>query len=391
MNLTKKLKLTAAKVKALSEPGRYHDGHGLMLVIQPGGSKSWIQRLVIQGKRRDFGLGGYPLVMLAEARDKAFANRRIARAGGDPRHQSGSPTFAECARKVHVLHSPAISNERYRKQWIDELDRYAFPTIGTMPVDQIAMRNVMDVIEPIWHSKPKLAKQLRQRIEKVFDWIIVQGHRPDNPAGVALKAALPVQGSNGKHHDAIPHAEVGKAIEAIRAGDRMNVIKMACEFVILTAGRSGEIREARWEEIDLESRTWTVPKERMKTEKTMKKDHVVPLSDRAIEILEQAREIRKAPVNERSGLVFPNRGKALSDSALLRTLKEVRQDATIHGFRSSFRTWCQDTEVQWEVGEACIAHNVGKNTEQAYARSNYFEPRVKVMQDWADYLKQDRP
>ena len=386
MNLTNKPKLSAAKVRTIAKPGRYHDGHGLMLVVQRSGSRQWIQRIVIDGKRRDIGLGGYPLVTLAEAREKAFANRRVARSGGNPLRQSGCPTFAEASRKVHTIHAPALRNAKYRQQWIDELERHAFPILANLPVDAITMRHVMSVIEPIWHSKPKLSKQLRQRIEKIMDWVIVEGHRNDNPAGVALKAALPANGNGcNNHHEALPHGEVGKAIDAIRGCDKPGIAKLACEFLILTAARSSEVREAQWSEIDLEARTWTVPAERMKANR----EHRVPLSDRAIEILNQARE--HVSIGKRTGLIFAQRGKVLSESTFLRMIKDCGYKVTAHGFRSSFRDWCSEcTDVSREVAEAALAHTIRNQVEAAYARSDLFDKRAKLMQQWADYVNPER-
>ena len=386
MNLTHKPKLSAAKVRTIAKPGRYQDGNGLMLFVQSSGSRQWVQRIVIDGKRRDIGLGGYPLVTLAEARAKAFGNRRVARSGGNPIRQSGCPTFAEAARKVHAIHSPALRNAKYRQQWIDELERHAFPVLADLPVDAITMRHVMSVIEPIWHSKPKLAKQLRQRIEKIFDWIIVQGHRNDNPAGVALKAALPANGNGcANHHDALPHGEVAEAIKAVRDCDKPGIAKLAFEFLVLTATRSKEAREAQWSEIDLDSRTWTIQASRMKAGR----EHRVPLSDRAIKILEQARD--HVSTGKHTGLIFAHRGKVLGESTFLRMIKDCGFKVTAHGFRSSFRDWCSEcTSTSREVAEAALAHTIKNQTEAAYARSDLFDKRAKLMQQWADYCNPER-
>ena len=183
-------KLTAAKVETLPS-GRHIDAHGLMLVVQRSGSRSWIQRITIQGVRRDMGLGGFPMVTLQEARDMAIENRRIARCGGDPRQsQSTAPTFAEAARIGHGIQAPTISNERYRRQWIAQIEQYAFPFLGSLAVDAITMQACYAVIEPIWLTKPKTARELRQRIERVFDWVKVQGYRADNPANSGLQGSI---------------------------------------------------------------------------------------------------------------------------------------------------------------------------------------------------------
>ena len=195
MNVTHKPKLTAAMIRS-AKPGRHQDGNGLMLNVKPSGSRQWIQRIVIQGKRVDIGLGGFPLVTLAEAREQAFQNRRIARAGGDPRvKQSVAPTFADATRKVHAIHAPAIKNATDRAKWINEVINHAFPTLGNRPVDQITTSEVMAVILPLWHDKPTVAQRVKQRISLVMQWAIVEGYRNDNPAGDALKAVLPRNGN----------------------------------------------------------------------------------------------------------------------------------------------------------------------------------------------------
>ena len=210
-------KLTAKGVEH-AKPGRHIDGQGLMLVVQRSGSRSWIQRLIIQGKRRDMGLGGFPLVSLSEARDMALANRKIARSGGDPRSQSAStavPTFAEATRTVHAIHAPSWRSDKQRQQWIDEVSRIVWPAVGHLPVDAITTAQLTDVFKPIWLTKPVIANRVRQRTEKIMDWSVSQGHRPDNPANAPLKANLPKQ-PKGEHHRAVPHTEVSGAIAAVQ-------------------------------------------------------------------------------------------------------------------------------------------------------------------------------
>ena len=368
-----KLKLTDHQVRT-AKPGRYQDGNGLTLLVKPSGSRSWCQRIVIQGTRRDMGLGAYPLVTLQEARKQAFENRRIARSGGDPRkRQSTVPTFAEAAREVHDLHGPAITNERYRRQWLSELERHAFPILGSLRVDAITTPVCLAVLSPIWHSNPKLARQLRQRIERIMDWVIAHEYRQDNPANSALKAALPAQNGNGKHHDAMPYQDVPGAIRVIRESNKP--ARLAVEFAILTAARAGEVRGATWSEIDLDARTWTIPAARMKA----RRDHRVPLSARAIEIL-------RATGSNRSELVFRHRNKPLSDTIMLRLIKDCGFDVTLHGFRSSFRDWCSEkTDVPREVAETALAHIVRNAVEAAYARSDLFDRRIPLMDEWAAF------
>ena len=370
-------KLTAAKIKTLPA-GRHGDGQGLMLVVQRSGSRSWIQRIMIQGVRRDIGLGGFPMVTLAQARDMAIENRMVARRGGDPRQsQSAAPTFEDAARKVHEVQSAAISNERYRKQWIKQLEDHAFPVLGTLPVDAITMQACYAVILPIWQSKPKTARELRQRIEKVFDWVRVQGYRADNPANSGLKAALPPQNASVQRMASMPYRDVPAAIPVIRESDHPANVKLAIEFLILTAARLEMVAGASWNEIDLDARTWTIPAKRMKIKNGG--DFRIPLSNRAIEILE-------ATGKNRTGLVFPVRGRKMAEGRMLEAFKTCGFEYTLHGFRSTARVWCQENGKRDDVAEMMLAHGKRNAVEAAYARSDLFNERVIVMQQWDDYL-----
>ena len=375
-NIHWKPKLTEKQVRTLPA-GRYTDGQGLMLFVQPSGSRQWVQRIVIRGKRVDIGLGGYPLVSMTEAREQAFENRRIARKGGDPRvKQEPVPTFAEAARMVHEQHANH-KNERDRARWLTEIANHVFPTIGNHPIDQITTNDMLNVFEPIWNTTPTVAKRVRQRVSLIFQWSIVKNFRNDDPA-FAISAFLGKgNGHVVKHHESVKHGEVADAIAKIRASKQSASVRLAFEFLILTAVRSNEVRHAEWKEIDLEARTWTIPDEKIK----MGKEHRVPLSDRAMEILEQAREIKT------NGVVFANRaGNAIDEKKLADTARKLALGGTPHGFRSSFRTWCQDTGVPNDVSEAALAHKEENQVKQAYGRSDFFDARVKVMDDWANYL-----
>ena len=382
MSNLKPNQLTATFVRDVAKPGKYIDGNGLMLYVRVTGknqriSRQWVQRIFIQGVRRELGLGGYPLVTLKQARERAFENRSIARRGGDPRQsQSAAPTFAEAARIVHEIQAPSISNDRYRRQWLAQLEQYAFPILGSLPVDAITMQVCYAVIKPIWLSKPKTARELRQRIEKVFDWVKVQGYRLDNPANSGLKAALPPQNATVKRMASMPYRDVPLAVKAIRESDTTANVRLAVEFLILTAARAEMVRSAHWSEIDLESRTWTIPASRMKARQAFR----VPLSDRAIEIL-------RATGRNRTGLVFPVRRKAMAEGTMLRALKECGfGDFTIHGFRSTVRVWCQETGVRDDVAEMMLAHGKTNAVEAAYARSELFDERRGLMDEWARYV-----
>ena len=259
-------KLTAAFVRNVREPGLYWDEHGLVLRVKPSGYKQWIQRLFIHGKRRELGLGPFRLVTLAEARDAALANRKVARAGGDPRKKQGRsvPTFERAAAKVFAVHRPNWT-DRHAGQWMSTLRMYAFPEIGRKRVDHVSPADVMGVLLPIWNDKHQTAKRVRQRISTVMKWAIAQGYRVDNPAGDAIGAALPRPPRVQKHYKALPYGEVAGAIEAVLGSEARVTVKLGFEFLVLTASRSGEVRGARWAEIDVEGGEWTIPAERMKS------------------------------------------------------------------------------------------------------------------------------
>lgn len=372
--------LTAAFVRTVQRPGKYGDQHGLILRVLPSGSKQWIWRGTVQGRRVDLGLGGYPYTSLREARQAAFDHRKLARAGGDPRALKRSvPTFAEAAEKVIAIHRASWRpGSKSENQWRASLRDYAMPRLGSKRVDQISTADVMAVLLPIWNTKAETARRLRQRIGAVMKWSIAQGHRPDNPAGEAIGAALPKNTGQRQHFRALPHGEVGPALEKVRVSEAWIGTKLALEFLVLTAGRSGEVREARWDEIDLESSTWTVPARRMKAGR----QHRVPLSARALELLDEARGIQDG-----SGLVFPSiNGRALSQSTLSKLLREIGVQSVPHGFRTSFRVWCGETGVPREVAEAALAHVVRDKVEAAYARGDLLERRRQVMEEWSHYV-----
>ena len=372
--------LTAAFVRSVHEPGLYWDEHGLVLRVKPSGYKQWIQRLFIHGKRRELGLGPVRLVTLAEARDAALANRKVARAGGDPRatRRRSVPTFERAAAKVFAMHRTSWS-AKHAAQWASTLRMYAHPRIGGKRVDRITSADVMGVLMPIWSAKHTTAKRVRERIGTVMKWAIAQGYRVDNPAGEAIRAALPRPGHVQKHLKALPYGEVAGAIDAIRRSGAGASVKLGLEFLALTACRSGEVRGARWGEIDVAGGVWTIPAERMKG----RRGHRVPLSGRAREILAEAKA--QAP---RSELVFPSaRGVQLRALHFSDLFRELGIGAVPHGFRSSFRDWAAErTDAPHAVMEAALAHVVRNQVEAAYARSDLFERRRVLMEQWAGYL-----
>ena len=377
-----KQKLTDRFVKNAS-PGFYRDAGcpTLNLRVLPFGARSWVQRLTVHGRERAMGLGGYPVVSLAEARDKALENRRLARAGGDPTalgRRKAVPTFEVACGKVIAFHADGWKDSgKSAAQWRASLRDYAMPQLGDMPVSAIEPRHVIACLLPIWNEKRETARRVRQRISAVMKWAVAEGYRTDDPAGEVLTAALPKNGTTRKHHRALPHAQVGEALAQVRASEAWPATKLALEFTVLTASRSGEVRGARWEEIDWDAEVWTVPADRMKA----KKSHRVPLSGRALEILREAESLRDG-----SGLVFASvNGKALSDSTMSKLLREQRVGCVVHGFRSSFRDWCAETSVDRAAAEAALAHVV-KGVEGAYFRSDMLNARRELMQDWAEYI-----
>lgn len=386
MHLTRRPEktLTAQAVKAATAPGKYFDGQGLYLRVDANGSRFWVQRITIRGKRCELGLGAPSLVSLADARAKALENRKLARLGGDPmqakREAKAILTFEEAARKVHSLHKPTWKNEKHAAQFLATLETYTFPKMGRLKVQDVTTADVLGVLMPIWTTIPETARRVRQRIGTVMKWAIAQGWRQDNPAENISKA-LPKVSKAPEHRKALPYAEVASCIEAVKASGAGVSTKLALEFLVLTAARSGEVREARWSEINVAAQVWEIPAERMK----MKRPHRVPLSPRAVTILAQAKAL-----DDGSGLVFPGTktGRALSDMTLSKLVKEQGFAADVHGFRTSFRTWAQErTSYPREVAEAALAHLTGDSVERAYARSDVFEKRRRMMGAWASYLR----
>ncbi len=374
-------KRTAAWVRSVTKPGKYSDLHGLMLRVQPSGSKQWIWRGTVAGRRRDLGLGGYPYVTLAEARARAFEYRKTARAGNDPTrlYSEGIPTFTAAAEAVIALHAgkwkPGGKSEG---QWRSSLTTYATPVIGTKGVDEITTADVMACLAPIWTTKAETAKRVRQRISAIMKWAIAEGHRTDNPAGDAVVAALPRQNGGKNHHRALPHRGVGDALVKVRESGYSPMVRLAFEFLVLTAARSAEVRGAVWSEISLEEATWTIPAGRMKAAR----EHRVPLSDPAVEVLSQARRH-----SDGSNWVFPaESGGEIPSWVLTKLPVRLKLDGTLHGMRSSFRDWCGEKGVARELAEACLAHRIGSAAEQAYARSDLLRRRRVIMKDWAWYV-----
>ena len=379
-------RLTATRIRSLKTPGMHGDGGGLYLKVSRAGARSWIQRVTVAGRRRDLGLGRFPDVGLAQAREAAARNRSLIASGGDPlaeKRRAAIPTFREAAQRTFEANKPRWRNGKHTATWWQSLERHAFPILGDMPVDQIGRDEVLRVLSPIWGVRMETARRVRQRIRSVLRWAMAHGHVDHNVAGESIDGALPPMPKVKNHLRALPYAEVGELIEAVQQSQASLAAKWCLEFLILTAARSGEARGARWSEIDVDAGTWVIPAARMKANA----EHRVPLSSRVLAILKEARTI-----DDGSGLVFPSPtrpGKPMSDmtlTTLLRRLK-VADRATVHGFRSAFRDWSAEcTHAPHAVMELSLAHAVGNAVEAAYARSDLFDRRRALMDQWAAYL-----
>ena len=382
-------KLSATGAKSLTKPGRYGDGDGLYLNVSSSGTKSWVQRIVVDGRRRDIGLGSFSTVGLARARSLAHDNRVAVAEGRDPvaekresaqRRAPAIPTFAQAAACVIELRRPTWSNAKHVAQWESTLATYAYPMIGHMAVDAITSADLMNVLTPIWTCKAETASRVRQRMETIMDWAVAQGYRQDNPAGHSLLRGLPKTQRLKEHHQALPYAQAPRAVIQVRESNASIWTKLAFEYLVLTAARSGEVRWADWAEVDWESATWEIPAARMKA----RRPHRIPLSRRTMEILGQALEM-----GDGQGLIFPGMrsGRPASEMVFTALLRRLGIPAVPHGFRTSFRNWVAEcTPTPWAVAEAALAHNVGNSTEAAYMRSDLFDQRRALMDAWAGYI-----
>ena len=384
MGMKRPTSLSATFVKTVKRPGRYGEGrggHGLSLLVKPTTmegrlSKTWAQRIRINRIITTLGLGSYPAVTLAEARKRALKNRRAIEEGRNPQGDK-TPTFAEAAEKVIRLHAAKWKpGGKSEVQWRASLSNYVYPTIGNKRVDEITSADVMRCLAPIWHTKAVTARRVRQRLRAVMNWCVAQNHRLDDPTAT-IPAALGNNAQPHQHMRSLHHSKVAGAIENIERSDTHWATIAAFKFLTLTATRSGDVRLAQWNEIDLETATWTIPAERMKSAR----EHRVPLSQPAFTVLDQARRI-----TDGAGLIFPSsRGQALSDFAMSKLCRQRNIGCVPHGMRSSFRDWCSESGVPREVAEQALAHTV-KGVEGAYARSDLLELRRPIMEKWGRYL-----
>lgn len=390
-------RLTDKIVRNIDAPGYHADGGGLYLQVSKSGSKSWVYRFTLKRRTRDMGLGSALFVNLTEARAKAAEYRMLVTKGIDPIEHAkagpaetdepespkpacpAGPTFREFAEQYIEARADTWRSAKHADQWSATLKLYAYPVIGSMTLDEIDTPDVLRILEPIWNEKSETASRVRGRIERILAAASVRGLRPaTNPAAWVghLREALPPK-RKAVAFAALPYSEVPAFLEQLRKREAVGA--RCLEFTIVTAARSGEARGASWDEMDTEARTWTVPAERMKAGRP----HVVPLSDRAVEILETMKPMRDLAV----GVVFPGlKGTGLSDMTLSKLVRTMGYDVTVHGFRASFKTWGEEeTEHPNVVIEAALAHIVGDKSERSYMRGDWLSKRRALMDDWAAY------
>lgn len=377
-------KLTAREVAKATKPGVYGDGGGLALRVGRSGTKAWVFRYQKANRAHELGLGSVQLVSLAEARAKAIQQRRLILDGIDPAQRrkaaaqrAAVPTFQKVAEAYIEAHAPGWRNAKHSAQWTSTLATYVHPAFGTKSVADVALDDVLAVLKPIWTTKPETASRVRGRMEVVLNYATAQGWRAGpNPARWKghLDNLLPAKTKVRRvvHHPAVPWREIAGVMAGL--APRGGMAALCLRFLILVVARSGEARGARWSEVDMLQKVWTVPGARMKAAR----DHRVPLSDAALAVLAEVEPLRRGA----DDLVFPGQsaGRPLSDAALS---KLMPPSTTVHGCRSSFRDWASETGQRRELAETALAHVVKDETEAAYARSDLLEPRRALMEAWA--------
>ena len=380
-------RLTSRFCKDTNAPGRYGDGrggYGLSLLVRetPNGkiSKAWAQRLRFDGQPFNIGLGNFPLVSLAKAREVAFQNAQQVKNGIDVRESKKQrrmmPTFASAAESTLKHHSAGWTGGKTEKNYRAQLERYILPTIGKDRIDRITTPDLVAVLSPIWNESAATAKKVRNLLNMTFIWAKGMGYISVNPAD-NLGDVMGKQ-QQVKHHDACPWRDVPAAVRAFRETKAADYSKLAFEFIVLTASRLTEVRAARWDEIDWTAATWTIPAERMKN----RQPHRVPLSSAAMDVLHGAYALTGGV-----GLIFANSaGKPFSLATLVQTLRRNMAEYTVHGFRSSFRDWAADNAIDRELAEVSLAHKVGSAVEHSYWRSDIVERRREIMEAWGKHV-----
>lgn len=379
-------KITARQLKAISKPGRYHAGvPTLYLLVTDSGTRSWVQRLAINGQRTDLGLGSaFDVVNLTEAIDASFENRRLVYKGIDPRAEKRKkrmPTFREASVQTYKTLRPRWRSPKVAKNWEQQLERYVMPHIADTPIDKVSHEDVLRILVPIWSEKAETGRRIRRYIRSVMKWTMAHGFIQHDPAGESIDGALPRLPSVKENFRALDYRELPEALESIEASDSSLAVKLCFRWVAFTICRSGEARGALWSEIDLEKKEWKIPGSRMKGGRDWRQ----PLSSGAMEVLERAKVLC-----DESGLLFPSKGgRPLSDATLLKALKSVglHEKTTIHGLRAAWRVWASETtNAPRDVMELCLAHQIGDRTEAAYARSELWAKRARLLQQHSDFL-----
>jgi len=380
---------TVAEVNSMARsPGRHSVGDSLILCVGPSGAKSWVARVRdASGKRRDMGLGPFADLTLAEAREKARLLRKAGRDGlpiltRAERRQAirRVPTFKEAAEKVHEERKGVWSNGKHVEQWKTTLETYAYPKLGHLAVDRISAAQVIDALADVWHKRPETARRVRQRIMVVLNWAHAREYRTTQVSNDAVGQGLGPQPEGRGNFAALPYTAIADLVATLRAKETIG--NLALEFLILTAARSGEVRGASWGEFDLAAKLWTIPASRMKAGR----EHVVPLCDRALAIVERAGSVSS------SAVVFPGvRGKPMSDATMAKALREAgvtKEVGTVHGMRSAFRDWVsEETNFPGDVAEAALAHAIRNKVEAAYRRGSLLAKRREMMGAWAKYCE----
>ncbi len=385
---------------AAAKAGRHSDGGGLYLLVQPSGSKSWVLRVQQGGRRHDYGLGSAVLepvgvdipvfkrksLTLAQAREKARIGRELVRAGINPSvhwrvEDDSTPSFEEATREFHKQISKGWRNGKHGDQWITTLKTYAFPIIGALPVDKIEARTIQKVLTPIWLTKGETARRVRQRIGAVLDYAHGKGWRDAEAPMRALNQLLGgMKQPGGTNFASMPYKELPAFWAQLQAAD-FAIGRAALQFLILTAARSGEIRKARWRDIDPEVAEWKIPRENAKTDK----QHIVPLVPAAMAILEHTKRLIGGDSDE---LIFPGLNGPMSDGTLAKMLRaHGGAKYTVHGFRSTFRDWAAEGGFADTWAEAALAHTNPNRTESAYRRTTFFDQRRNtLMPAWEKFV-----
>jgi len=397
-------KLTALFVRNVQDPGKYHDGGGmgLYLRVEPNGSRFWIQRITIRGKRRELGLGSPPVITLAMAREQALDNKRLIRSGGDPltekRQTQATLSFEQAVEKYLSVKLAEFRNEKHRKQWRATLDTYATPIIGPVPIGEIEMRDVLRVLEPIWAQKTETASRLRGRIEAVLSWATVAGHRTgDNPArwkgNLSEMLAKPGKIAKPGNFPALTLADAPRWWADLSA--REGIAAQALRFACMTAARSGEVRGMIWDEVELDAALWIIPAVRMKAGR----EHRVPLTEEGVALLQGLPRLASSPY-----VFFAPQGGMLSDMSISAVMRRMHsadvkaggkgyvdarsgRAAVPHGLRSTFRDWAAEQGYDHVLAELALAHTVGSEVERAYRRTDMLIRRREMLSAWADCLR----